>query len=111
MRLKNICALSAMLISDCLGAEALDVMGVSPFAELKHSHISKGYGESTGGNFFGTSFLVRSSVAEAAVGQSSDNQSIFILNTGLIKPNRDLIFINGLDLIFLNNIHLGELHE
>jgi hypothetical protein len=100
MRLKNICALSALLMCACLDADELAVEG-SPFGELMHSHILRGYAESTGGNFFGASFLISSSVSETIVGQSSDDQSTFVLNTGLIKPNRDLIFINGLDLIFL----------
>ena len=67
MTIKKVCALSATLISGCLIADELDVMG-SPFGELKHSHISRGYAESTGGNFFGVSFRVSSSIAETAVG-------------------------------------------
>ena len=95
---KTICGLSALLISSCLEA---DVTG-SPFGELQHSHISSGYTVSTGGNFFGASFQVSSSIAETVVGQSTDDQSTFVLSSGLIKPNRDLIFINGIDLIFVN---------
>ncbi len=108
MKIAKVCGLSMLLISGFLEAE---VVRGSPFGELMNAHISRGYAVSTGGNFFGVSFQVSSSLAESAVGQSAEAQSTFVLNSGLINPNRDLIFINGIDLIFFNNLHTGEQDE
>ena len=99
-----------LLMVGSLNAEQTD-RGGSPFGELKNSRIFSGYEVSTGGNFFGASFKVSSSVAQAMVGTSASDSGEFVVNSGGVKPNRDLIFINGLDLIFLNVIHNGERNE
>ncbi len=66
--------------------------GVSPFGELTNSHISRGLATSTGGGF-----KVKSSIAETLIGQSVGGASTFIVNSGLLKPNTDLIFLDGLE--------------
>ena len=99
-----------LLIVSTLNAEEAS-RGGSPFGELKNSSIVSGYQVSTGGNFFGASFQVTSSVAQTLVGTASTDLGEFVLHSGRINPNRDLIFINGLDLIFLNEIMVGNSHD
>ena len=61
-----------------------------PFGELKNSFISSASGISKGGGF-----IVKSSIAEPIVGLSSNKNTTFEINTGYLRENSDLIFVNG----------------
>ena len=64
----------------------------SPFGELKNSFISSGYGISKGGGF-----IVKSSIAEPLIGHSVSVDSRFVIDSGFLKKNVDLIYFNGLE--------------
>ena len=59
---------------------------------LKHPFISSGSSHSSGGGF-----RITVSVAEPVTGRMNDTTEIIQINTGFIKPNTDLIFINSLE--------------
>jgi len=91
-KLLLLCFLGLILISSQTTAK--EMKGTSPYGELLVSQISRGTTLSIGGKFY-----VTSSLNETLIGQSSSTQGSipYVINSGLLKPNNDLIFLNNFE--------------
>lgn len=91
MNIKILRVVFLLLVATNAVVKEQNTAGASVF-ELQSSHISRGYGTSTG-----DAFSVTSSIAEALVGNSSN--AGFIVHSGLLTPEvvDGSIFRNGFE--------------